>query len=216
MLNNNININKYDCLICIISGHGMNANIITSDYQLISQQEIYKIFCENYPIIRTIPRLFMWDCCDGSDEGKVIKKGKFKKINQNNNTGNMNRNINNQNIHTTAVDIAKGINDNDDDNDDENIDYKLATINACNLGFQSKICSVNGSYFINSFVEKTAKYLNNNKMQVIGDICNEIQKELGEEIEYVKKIAKIYRETILEREKQDYFDETGKEPTDKQ
>eukprot|EP01083_Nonionella_stella_P299900 1021139_1 len=44
----------------------------------------------------------------------------------------------------------------------------------------------------------------------------EFQYQLAAAIENVKYIAKIDKETILERARQDYIDETGQEPTDKQ
>lgn len=44
----------------------------------------------------------------------------------------------------------------------------------------------------------------------------EFQKELAEAIENVKQIAKLDKEAILEIAKQDYINETGEEPTDKQ
>ena len=60
------NIVKYDGLIVIMSGHGMDHHIITSDHTQIDKNDIHRLFTTNKPSIRQIPRLFIYDCCDGA------------------------------------------------------------------------------------------------------------------------------------------------------
>merc|ERR1719229_103159 len=61
------NLDDYDGLVVIFSGHGKDDNIITSDGQLISKQYIYQYFTfsTDKVAVRSIPRLFVFDCCDG-------------------------------------------------------------------------------------------------------------------------------------------------------
>merc|ERR1719361_1310411 len=61
------NIADYDGLVVIFSGHGKDDSIITSDGQLISKQHIYQYFTFSRKkiAVRSIPRLFIFDCCDG-------------------------------------------------------------------------------------------------------------------------------------------------------
>lgn len=57
-----------DGMVIAISGHGMHSAICTSDYQLIDKVAIHRIFSAKYPNLRGIPRLFIFDCCEGSNE----------------------------------------------------------------------------------------------------------------------------------------------------
>eukprot|EP01084_Bolivina_argentea_P317695 550857_1 len=71
ILENNLlqnNTNKFDALIVILSGHGWDQSIVTSDYKLISKDAIHRYYSVKYPITRSIPRIFMYDCCDGYQE----------------------------------------------------------------------------------------------------------------------------------------------------
>eukprot|EP01084_Bolivina_argentea_P014114 26390_1 len=65
-------------------------------------------------------------------------------------------------------------------------DAKLVTIHAANLGFQSKINSVQGSYMIYGFVSKMLNALQDNdgklkSNQFLYEVFDEIQEELGAE-----------------------------------
>ena len=59
---------NYDAIIVIHSGHGWQQNILTSDYQCIHKTAIHRLFSINYPPLREIPRIFIYDCCDGEYE----------------------------------------------------------------------------------------------------------------------------------------------------
>ncbi len=68
---NNPNDGGWDGLIFTISCHGISNNIITSDYGLVSKNKIHRIFSgPSYAVSREIPRVFMFDCCDGYESMK--------------------------------------------------------------------------------------------------------------------------------------------------
>eukprot|EP01084_Bolivina_argentea_P099205 178331_1 len=151
------NKHKYDGLVVIISCHGANDNIITSDYKLISKTSIHRIFSSKKPKIRQIPRVFVFDCCSGSNEREddfrldnINDKGKGKSIlNDDDEKGNDDemRSILNQHVEEdTSVIWAR---------DEDNPDYKLVKIHAANEGFQSKMDCESGSYVITAFTNKT-------------------------------------------------------------
>eukprot|EP01084_Bolivina_argentea_P216974 368472_1 len=74
----NVEIGKCDGLFVTISGHGYDSNIITSDYGLINKNLCHRIFSQ-YVVSREVPRVFLYDCCDGSEtmHGAPITVGKF-------------------------------------------------------------------------------------------------------------------------------------------
>merc|ERR1711920_586676 len=64
-----INIGRgkcFDGLICIISCHGIPRFICTSDYKLYSKVAIHRTLSQ-YVNLRGIPRLFLFDCCQGAN-----------------------------------------------------------------------------------------------------------------------------------------------------
>merc|ERR1712087_942875 len=66
-LSNNIVRGKYfDGLVCIISCHGIPRFICTSDYKLYSKVAIHRTLSQ-YVNLRGIPRLFLFDCCQGAN-----------------------------------------------------------------------------------------------------------------------------------------------------
>ena len=62
------NVDGYDGLIVIISCHGIKDYIISSDYCKIDKSAIHRLFSVDHPMCRGIPRLFVFDCCDGFEE----------------------------------------------------------------------------------------------------------------------------------------------------
>jgi len=71
---------KYDALICVVSCHGMNRSLITSDYKLLKTVDFHRFFSkEGHTMSRMVPRIFIFDCCDGNVEyGKFVSLGKNK------------------------------------------------------------------------------------------------------------------------------------------
>eukprot|EP01083_Nonionella_stella_P145885 458123_1 len=61
----------YDGLVVILSAHGIKDYVVTSDYKKIAKTEIHRIFTVNKPQNRTIPRVFLFDSCDGPNVKQV-------------------------------------------------------------------------------------------------------------------------------------------------
>eukprot|EP01084_Bolivina_argentea_P082653 149644_1 len=199
-LENNLNI--YDGLIVCISSHGWKDHICSSDYQLIQKTAVHRIFSQNYPNSRTIPRIFCFDCCDGIYEhGKVqTVRNNPKKFNKSDKTENTNNNE-----QVKCLDTTEQKNPMDDEADDildkgkhfslsdiekqnstiwqhntRNPDFRLVEIHAANPGFQSKLNTNIGSYMIYEFYSKVMSQLKDNNIEsgFIGDIFDEIQNKL--------------------------------------
>ena len=167
---------EYDVLIICFSGHGLRDRVITSDGQSMDRTALHRMISINFPEIRDIPRIFVFDACAGPRE--CIPKG----------TGLQ---------HVVAVssedmsdelkssDIATSI-DSDDikveeacTNFTKNLDYKLAVIHAANIGFQARMRSDEvGSLLLYLFTTKLSKNIANHEKKVLSDIMDEIQKEL--------------------------------------
>ena len=76
--NDNIN-NGYDGLIVIISCHGIKNYIISSDYYKIDKTALHRQFSFNHPKSRNIPRLFVFDCCDGRSRERSRLESRFSR-----------------------------------------------------------------------------------------------------------------------------------------
>merc|ERR550525_2169414 len=61
------NLDVYDGLVVILSGHGLNGSIVCSDHEQIPKLFIHRLFSMDFNVtgLRDIPRLFVFDCCDG-------------------------------------------------------------------------------------------------------------------------------------------------------
>eukprot|EP01084_Bolivina_argentea_P209653 357074_1 len=153
------NINKFDALIVILSGHGWDQSIVTSDYKLISKHAIHRYYSVKYPITRDIPRIFIYDSCDGNQQRvrrtstELIPKTECAKF-------------------VTVEDIEVGDIWHDDEN---NPDYQLAIVHGANKGFQSKIDSKEGSFLITNFIQQILQYSHKRKLS---QICDSIQEHL--------------------------------------
>merc|ERR1712003_280157 len=51
----------------------MSGHIVTSDYMLIEKTIIHRLISSDYPEIREIPRIFIFDCCDGTGNQELTK-----------------------------------------------------------------------------------------------------------------------------------------------
>eukprot|EP01084_Bolivina_argentea_P277725 474263_1 len=178
---------NFDALFIALSAHGLNNSILTSDYKLVDKDVIHRIFSSYNPKSRTVPRIIMYDCCDGSDE---LSKG-IKKINKESKYNEVDSNDDEKGKQFLIEDIPIPIlNEQSSDArpqpiwqyNTQNPDHRLVTIHAANLGFQSKMTSIHGSYLIQNFVEKTLEGLKNdvNNPPFLYEIMDEIQHELGE------------------------------------
>eukprot|EP01083_Nonionella_stella_P276693 940307_1 len=179
------NRNVYDGLIVIFSCHGWEGNVITSDYRLIDKNAIHRLFSIQYPGTRTIPRMFLFDCCEGSQRkqkgGSVIQPKGTKDGGE---TG--------KQVLVESI-IPKDENANIWGEDEVNPDYKLIEIHASNLGFQSLMSSQKGSYLLNGFKDELRKNLFGNQCcrreKNLGEIFGRIQNNLHKKgIQQIKKV----------------------------
>ena len=150
---------KYDGLILCISGHGREYSIVTSDYQCIEKSAIHRLFSIQCSTIREIPRIFIFDSCNGQAtriEIDTVNDGakglKLKDLPHNSSWG------------------AK----------DKNPDYNLVEIHASNIGFQSKYNADNGSYLLYEFSKRITENILNNKKEKLGRTFEKIQNDLDQ------------------------------------
>eukprot|EP01084_Bolivina_argentea_P284903 488410_1 len=203
----NENIKRYDGLLVVISSHGWNQQIITSDYKLLSKKDIHRVFSVQYPAIREIPRFFIYDCCDGDNEkskkirkrrkagSSIVKPTTMSENDKGKNPSLVRSDVDIDNIVDDAQIILEHENKNHYHQPEissqefteiwgrghQNPDYYLATLHAANLDFQSKLDSIRGSYFIQQFVTRTKEYIDNNEeIAFIGEIFKQIQTDLSE------------------------------------
>ncbi len=125
--------------------------------------------------MRNYPRIFIWDCCDGSGERKA-------RINDSGDEIVYSSSEEEYKERCDKKQIGKGLKlediQNDTDlwyNDESNPDFMLVQIHAANKSFQSKMDVFKGSYMISCFVEQMTKYLGK---KTLSKICDSIQYEL--------------------------------------
>eukprot|EP01084_Bolivina_argentea_P104106 186439_1 len=174
------NKENFDGLVVAVSSHGWLNSVCTSDYKLINKIAIHRIFTTNYPQTREIPRVFLFDCCSGSDEQGLNDSDSDSEDDDNGKAGNI------------IKDTAKGFQVEDLDRNDyiwehgtKNPDHKLAIVHAANYGFQSKLNSDIGSYMLYEFSSKTLDDILNKDnrskdKKYIYEVFDEIQQELAE------------------------------------
>eukprot|EP01083_Nonionella_stella_P015973 44668_1 len=164
MKSQNKSVNGYDGVLFIISGHGYNNNIITSDYQTVNKTAMHRLFSTNYPQLRDVPRVFLFDCCDGDQQrspypADYVDEDKGKHFN-----------VDDIKVDQFEGEMWKA--------DQKNPDFKLSTIHAANEGFQSKLNSLDGSYLIYEFIKRMIRNVEDKEEQFIGEIIQSIQTDL--------------------------------------
>eukprot|EP01084_Bolivina_argentea_P282892 484356_1 len=188
----------YDSIIFISSCHGYENNILTSDYHFISKDAVHRLFSINYPSLREIPRIFCFDCCDGvsersgyrkgEDHAQLLESGKNITVDDIIFTSDKQKTASNVNDAGKNIDVNNVLFNQDLDeiqlwcSDERNPDYKSIIIHGANLGFQSKLSSIDGSYLIREFVISmmdNASAQNDDK-RFFGDIMDSIQETLHE------------------------------------
>eukprot|EP01084_Bolivina_argentea_P233266 392938_1 len=190
----------YDGLVVFISCHGIKDYIATSDYIKVNKTAIHRLFTNNRPNIRKIPRIFVFDCCDGEEERedgfrtdtiyqKTLENDEIltKEPNENIELQSVSKNIEldsacknvelktvSKNVELKTVsDVPSWL------RGEDNPDFQLVTVHAANEGFQSKMNSETGSYVIAGLIQKLTKNITqNNNEKFLFRILDEIQEEL--------------------------------------
>ena len=173
---------KYDGLIVCITGHGIDKNIITSDWKAIQKSVIHRIISVNNPKLRDIPRIFLIDTCDGDGERKNDQfKGHFKfELMRVVEDAKGNKNNDDVSKYVGLSDIQKA---NEWNISNNNPDYKLVEIRAANVGYQAKYNDKFGSYLLYEFAERMKQNVlnndgDNNKSETLGEIFDAIHDDL--------------------------------------
>merc|ERR1719361_2244957 len=142
----NENIPSYDGLIVFFSCHGLKDAIYTSDYQTMTRESIHRIF-SSFAINRTIPRIFIFDCCAGNQSGDIQSDGK----------GDSQHNDPVMKTH-----------------DEENVDFKLVQIDGANPDYTAGANLEYGSFLtrilIRALKEKPRNFLFENMMSVQNEL----------------------------------------------
>eukprot|EP01084_Bolivina_argentea_P080747 146252_1 len=151
---------SYDGLVVVISCHGVERYIISSDSKKMSKTAIHRIFSAKRPSIRQIPRLFIFDCCAG--EGDKLSESRVKSE---------------AGKYFEMHDIARP--NSMWAHNEENPDYRLVIVNASNEGFQSKMRLDTGSYVVTKITEQVAmNVIHKGNKKFLNDILDGIQEEL--------------------------------------
>eukprot|EP01084_Bolivina_argentea_P259599 438073_1 len=182
------NQNVYDSLVVMMSAHGIDDCILSSDYKKIPKHDIHRLFtASNEEAVqnRNIPRIYIFDSCDGDQDrnpysrdmvnAEKMEKGQPLNLKQENKSEEM--------IISPPITMQPQMSD-IWSADEMNPDHKLVVINAANKNFESKMTTDLGSYFIDLFVKKIKE--NNSKhwfcsmgnKLYLGDIIGNIQNEL--------------------------------------
>ena len=152
---------RYDGLIVRISGHGTEHFIVTSDHQYVEKSAIHRIFGIKSSKIREIPRIFIFDACNGQATRTEIDT--INDSSDDNSKCFRLTDLPNQRSWTTK---------------DKNPDFNLVEIHASNIGFQSKYNQDNGSYLLYEFAKRITEYTLNNKKEELGRTFEKIQNDL--------------------------------------
>eukprot|EP01084_Bolivina_argentea_P175536 303955_1 len=211
---------RHDGLMMFMSGHGIQDHIISADGFKIEKNKIHRIFSEQYPAARDVPRLFCFDSCSGDDDkkssvrgesedesvehhgGKGIKKRKHSKTStttkqsyDNDNGNDVSKGVNLEKDRTLSLEQTYGT----WNRGENNPDFRLIKISAANLGFQAKMNSVNGSYLIAQFVERLMDNIVNGNKLFIGEIMDKIQTDLHDNKEKQQTVHTFNNETQFVR-----------------
>eukprot|EP01084_Bolivina_argentea_P154213 268853_1 len=199
---------KFDGLFVAVSSHGFHNAIATSDYKLIDKDAIHRIFSAKFPISRTIPRIFLFDCCDGSQEYGVRQTKEEMVKNATKKVGG----IELQSAHTSTRFKIDDINESaygSWQKGEKNPDHLLVEIHAANKDFQSKLhSSVFGSYMIYEFVKSQLDELNalrkgKHGLKFIHEHFDEIERYLEDKgkQKITKKFGDLTRYIVFEKNK---------------
>eukprot|EP01084_Bolivina_argentea_P255890 430580_1 len=150
---------RYDGLIVFITCHGIENNIVTSDLKTIENMVIHRIISLRSPKVREIPRIYVFDACNGQSERIHVRPSITEDMDKG----------------TKLIDISHNTQWTSTTN---NPDYKLVSVYASTQGFQAKMCVRKGSYLTSKFTAKIMKNVNEKENKTLATILDEIQNEL--------------------------------------
>eukprot|EP01084_Bolivina_argentea_P052811 96975_1 len=185
--NANKKVNGYDGLMIVFSGHGISNNVITSDYQLIDKTAIHRLISTNHSELRTIPRIVMFDVCDGSNERSYYVSDKIEELYEDDMSEDelerftqsyheLNEACQGKNFCVGDIKLTKQTSI--WKADEKNPDYRLSVVHGANEGFQSKMNSLDGSFLVYEFVKRMMKNIEYGGELFFGEIIDGIQEDL--------------------------------------
>eukprot|EP01084_Bolivina_argentea_P215834 366523_1 len=170
---------NYDGLIVFVSCHGIDNSIVTSDYRIIETTVLHRLISMNHTSSRNIPRLFLFDCCNGSAKREYIRASTVKINYESLQEGNNISTIACESNEMTKAVVLKDIpNDSAWRYGTKNPDYKLAQVYAANPAFQAKCCTIKGSYLIYEFIQMLWTNTQNGSNQTLLTMFDKIQNTL--------------------------------------
>eukprot|EP01084_Bolivina_argentea_P052814 96980_1 len=185
--NDTIGVNqKFDAILLVVSGHGYQNAIISSDCQLITKTAIHRILSVNFPALRLIPRICIFDACNGvnervhfsldfdesSDDESSDDASSVGKSGTSNTEQSKNFDVDDIKVKQSYV-WVRG---------QQNPDFLLALVHSANEGFQAKMNSIDGSYLIYEFIKAMMSNIEENKDLFLVEIMDEIQRYLHDDV----------------------------------
>ena len=192
---------RYDGLIVAISSHGVGNNIVSSDYKLINRTDIHRSISDKYPQIRVIPRIFLFDACDGTrSRQSTIHLEQRESVTPDN---------------TDVEDAAKPGNDAEGNDlvdalqmetawtkSTKNPDYNMIVVHGSNDGFVSKMNkSEKGSYLTYYFIKMVRERIEKKNRKGMYELLMEIQDVLHDKGKQMIKISCFNRARNLRIER---------------
>ena len=158
---------RHDGLIVAISSHGFGNSVISSDYEMINRTEIHRSISEKYPQIRVIPRIFLFDACDGTRDRKAtidLESADIEMVESNKGDKDIVQALQMETEWTSRT---------------KNPDFNLAVVHGANDGFVSKMQNSEvGSYLTYCFIKMVKERIKRKARKGLSDILVEIQDTL--------------------------------------
>ena len=164
---------NFDGLIVCVSCHGMKDKIVTSDMKTIERTVIHRTLSLKYPQLRDIPRIFVFDCCDGWDERRAsipVAQEIAKDIE-------LVMTDEGQSRKGTNLDDVQNMSTNAWTSTTKNPDYNMVTVYAANSGFVAKM-NYNGSYLVYSLTDAIMENVERKQEKTLAEMLEDVQNRL--------------------------------------
>ena len=185
MFDDNGNV-LFDGLIVSISSHGMRDCILSSDYKKIKRTHIHRCISENYPELREIPRIFLFDACDGTRQRKASLKMQqvdSQSVEDEKPESPKNTEEVKEDEHTHTVEALQiESRDTEWSSKHKNPDYNLVAVHGSNEDFVSKMQQSSvGSYLTYFFAKAVRLNIEGKQRKGLAAILKDIQNLLHDE-----------------------------------
>ena len=173
---------KYDGLIVCISCHGVKDRIITSDFKVMEKTAIHRMLSLKYPKLREIPRIFVFDCCNGSDERQNTIRDEQQNIVRDESTENVPKLTGDvskvieltEHTKSTSLEDVENMSVNRWTSSTKNPDYNLVLVHAANSGFVAKM-NYKGSYLVYVLARKIRANVEKRGGMGLAEVLEDVQ-----------------------------------------